>query len=237
MPRPTTPLSSTSGWLIKAKLIMKKSLNAWRVLTLIALPLAMFGCTNVDRSRDVADPNVSGKTLALQVCAACHGVTGNSVSPQFPKLAQQQPDYLVEQIKNFRNHQRSDELGVQHMWGLAANLSDAQITQIAEYFSSQISEPNTGDPDPAQLIAGKEIYLNGRPTQGTPPCVMCHGQKGEGMGQFPRLAYQHANYIERQLQVFQNTDGRPNTPMSPISHPLTPDEMKAVAVFLEAFPK
>ena len=213
---------------------MKLTLNP--LLYLFAAAIFLTGCENLDRSRDIANPNVTGKTLALQVCATCHGVTGNSISPFFPKLAAQQPEYLVDQIKNFRSHQRAVAVAVQHMWGLALNLTDDQIKEIADYYSSQVSVPIKVGTNPEQMALGKSIYDNGLTEKGTPPCIACHGPNGQGMGAFPRLAYQHADYIEKQLKVFQETDDRPGTPMKQVSHPLTKEEMQAVAEYLQSFP-
>ena len=57
---------------------MKLKLNPY-FCGLAICSLLLAGCENLDRSRDTANPNVAGKTLALQVCATCHGVDGNSV--------------------------------------------------------------------------------------------------------------------------------------------------------------
>ena len=100
------------------------------------------GCTNVERSRNLADPAVPGRVLAVQVCSACHGVDGNSVSPNFPRLAAQQPGYIVSQLTNFRTHQRSDPSGFRYMWGISRYLTDDQIAGLAEYFSKQKALPN-----------------------------------------------------------------------------------------------
>ena len=84
----------------------------------LTLPLALAvvalgaGCANLERSRDLADPDVSGKTLAQQVCSNCHGVDGNSVSPNFPNLAAQQKDYVVSELDEFRKHSRMRSRGL-----------------------------------------------------------------------------------------------------------------------------
>ena len=42
----------------------------------VAVAVALAACSNLPRSRDLANPDVSGTTLAQQVCSNCHGVTG-----------------------------------------------------------------------------------------------------------------------------------------------------------------
>ncbi len=40
----------------------------------------------------------------------------------------------------------------------------------------------------------------------------------------------------KQLHVFQETEGRPGTPMKQITHLLSDQEIQAVAAYLQAFP-
>jgi cytochrome c553 len=60
---------------------------------------------------------------------------------------------------------------------------------------------------------------------------------GEGAGETPRLAGQHADYIMKQLQVFRHSGQRPRGEvMKPVADNMSEDDMRAVAAFLEAFP-
>jgi cytochrome c553 len=206
----------------------------------ITLPLALAvvalgaACANLERSRNVADPNVSGKTLAEQVCSNCHGIDGNSVSPNFPNLAAQQKAYLAGQLESFRKPGRSDPAGFEYMWGLSHHLTDKQIGELADYFAAQkLVSPRAGKP----LLAakGKEIFEQGLPAQAIPPCKACHGEQGEGTeGNAPRIAYQHADYIVKQLQVFKRTDQRPEgAVMKVVAHGLEPENMENVAQYLQ----
>ena len=204
-------------------------------LPALAILAAVSGCTNLERSRDLANPNVAPAVTAVQVCAACHGVDGNSVSPNFPRLAAQPSAYLVAQLETFRSHQRSDPAGFEYMWGISHHLTDAQISGLAEYFAKQTPKRN-GAVDAQQVAAGKVIFENGLPAKEAPPCMACHGPKGEGMATFPRLANQHQDYLMKQLNVFQRTDERPGTPMTQIAHLLSQQEMQAVTGYLQSLP-
>ena len=201
------------------------------------LALLSAGCSNLERSRDLADPSVSGKTYAEQVCSNCHGLDGNPVSPGFPRLAGQQTEYIVNQLKNFRSHQRLDPPGYQYMWGLSRHLTDAQIDSLADYYNHQVAkrEPAAGS-DAKELAQVKKNFEQGLPEENVIACMSCHGPSGQGMGPFPRLAYQHSDYLIKQLNVFQNTQQRPGTPMDAVVHPLTGDDKSAVASYLQAFP-
>jgi len=192
------------------------------------------GCANLERSRNLADPDVSGKTLAQQVCSNCHGMDGNSVSPNFPNLAGQQQGYLVDQLEGFRKRDRSDPAGFEYMWGLSRHLTDKQIGELADYFAAQkVVSPRAGKP--LQAAQGKHIFEDGLPDQAIPPCKSCHGEQGEGMaGVAPRIADQHADYIVKQLNVFQRTNQRPaGAAMKVVAHGLTNENMEDVAQYLQ----
>ena len=74
----------------------------------------------------------AGKAKAA-LCASCHGPTGISMSPLWPNLAGQKEQYLVKQIKAFRDGTRQDAM----MAPMVAALSDADIDNLAAYFASQ----------------------------------------------------------------------------------------------------
>jgi cytochrome c553 len=194
------------------------------------------GCTNIQRSRNLADPAVPGKVLALQVCSNCHGADGNSVSPNFPNLAGQTEPYVVEQLTSFRKHSRLDPAGFEYMWGLSRHLTDEQIKDLAAYYASQkmkFPAYPTGRQDLRD--SGKTVFANGVPEKNIPPCATCHGAEGLGNQQFPRIAGQHADYVVKQLMVFQRTDERPEGAiMKVIVHDLTSENIEAVAAYAES---
>ncbi|MDN7904565.1 c-type cytochrome [Burkholderia diffusa] len=201
----------------------------------LAMMLAGAGCHDLERSRQVDNPAVRGKTIALQVCSNCHGATGVSVSPMFPKLAGQRKEYLVDQLTDFKSHARADPNAKRYMWGFT-HLTDKQIDELADYFSSQAAVPGEAV-DRTVLDAGRAIFVGGLPDKGVAACVGCHGQHGEGMSRFPRLAGQHADYVIKQLRIFRETDSRPRGAiMKSVCANMTEQDMRAVAAYVEAFP-
>ena len=66
------------------------------------------------------------------VCGACHGPDGNSMAPNFPKLAGQGERYLNKQLHDIKSGKRT----VLEMTGLLTNLSDQDLADIAAYFAS-----------------------------------------------------------------------------------------------------
>jgi cytochrome c553 len=99
----------------------------------------LMGCSNIDRSRNLADPKVPAATMAQQVCSLCHGLEGQSVNPSFPNLAGQQQTYFIAQMKEFRGHNRLDPAGYEYMWGLSRSLTDEQIEGLAAYYAAMKS--------------------------------------------------------------------------------------------------
>lgn len=169
---------------------------------------------------------------AVELCSACHGPGGRSISPTFPRLAGQQDIYIENQLKAFRARTRAEPDAHDFMWGIAAPLSDTMIKGLAWYFSSQ--PPVHGKPGDSALAArGKKLFEEGIPSKQIPACAACHGKKGEGMGEFPRLAGQHAAYLVKQLTVIQNAL-RAAPVMHGIVKELSKNEMQEVAAYLES---
>jgi cytochrome c553 len=170
---------------------------------------------------------------AVQTCGTCHGTNGRSVSPTFPNLAAQTAPYIEAQLKAFKDQTRADPDAQAYMWGMAAQLSDAQISELAAYFSKQPA-PAPGKSGGAAAIArGKQVFEEGVPARQIPPCASCHGAHGEGMATFPRLAGQHAPYLLKQILVIQNA--LRNAPvMHGIVKDLSRDQILAVTAYLES---
>ena len=101
---------------------------------------AYFGslaCKPSRQEQSVGDV-AAGRALAKN-CAACHGETGIPGNTAWPRLAGQKPVYLVNALKSFRAGLRKDPM----MAGIARGLSDADIGNLAAYFSTQGCEPVT----------------------------------------------------------------------------------------------
>ena len=175
-------------------------------------------------------PQQAAPELANNVCMACHGPEGRSVSSQFPRLAGQQKAYLKAQLEAFRNRTRSDPLAQAYMWGMASQLSDSGIDELASYYSSL--QPVAGTAGSAALMAeGQKIYTQGIIAEKVPACASCHGVNGQGVGTFPRLGGQHPEYLLAQLQGFKSGE-RANAPiMLGVVHNMTQDQLKAVATY------
>ena len=163
-------------------------------------------------------------------CYSCHGKTGLSTTAQFPKLAGQNVEYLTKQMFNFQAGLRVSTVMQEQIAGLTGN----DIEALARYFSRQRMVPEK--PDDAHMLArGKRLYFDGKPQQSVSACVSCHGPQARGAQMLPRLAGQHATYIERQLQAFiERSRTNDRYKMHMVARNLTPDDIKAVAAFLSS---
>ena len=72
---------------------------------------------------------------------------------------------------------------------------------------------------------------------GVPACTGCHGPAGLGVGaaKYPRLAGQHATYVESSLKLYRDgtRDNDPNGMMREVAHRLTDAEIAAVSQFVQ----
>lgn len=175
------------------------------------------------------DPQ-AGQQKAAQ-CAACHGADGNSASPQFPKLAEQGPIYIIKELHDFKSGARKNAI----MNGMAAGLSDQDIKNLAAWFSSQTIKPGAANP---KLVAdGRALYMGGDASEGVPACAACHGPTGAGMqpAAWPRLAGQWSQYLVTQLKAWRS-GSRANDPhamMRTVAKNLTDKQIAAVASYLQ----
>ena len=97
-------------------------------VTALALACALSSLAPVHAGGDAA----AGKQKAV-ICAACHGVDGNSVNPIWPKLAGQHEVYLAKQIRAFRSGERKDPT----MAPMVSLLKEEDIDDVAAYYASQ----------------------------------------------------------------------------------------------------
>ena len=211
-----------------------------RALSGLLAMMALVGIGGAARAQDVAGGNETVRR-AIHVCASCHGAEGRSTMAGVPSLAGQMPQYLMAQLKDFRNQTRVETGTRAYMWGVSALLDDAAITGLAEYYAGQ--KPAAGHAAPASpgghaapaagVNAGRRIFTTGMPERGVRACASCHGDSAEGAAGFPRLAGQRAGYLLAQLKVF-GTKLRPHgVVMQAETKGMTAAEMRAVAAYLQ----
>lgn len=166
-------------------------------------------------------------------CAACHGVDGNSVTPDWPMLAGQHASYIVNQLRAFKAGERTDVT----MKPFADMLSEQDMLDVAAYFAAQTPIPKGADP--ALVTLGQQIYRGGVPERGVPACIACHGPKGAGnpLAAYPRISFQHAAYTTKQLNAYASGDRRSDVEfdqmMRNVAELLFEDEVRALASYTQ----
>ncbi len=169
-----------------------------------------------------------GEALVMGKCFLCHGATGDSSSPLYPKLAGQNEAYLLKQLRNFKAGERESN----DMRKVVADMSDDDMRAAAHFFSHQ--QPSRGKSAYGDMrVVGERLYTQGNPDKGLLPCRDCHGGSGAGSDNLPRIAGQHTLYIETQLSLFEERKRtNDNAQMQDIAKRLSVDEARAVAEFL-----
>jgi cytochrome c553 len=167
----------------------------------------------------------------VAVCQACHGPNGNSVVPTFPKLAGQRPEYIVKELGDFKSgNRKNDQMSPQ-----AALVNEQDFQDIAAYFSTQ--EEMSGAAGSELAKPGKRIFRGGNTATGVPACTGCHGPTGMGQNaaKFPRIAGQHAQYVESTLNAFRagTRANDPNGMMRDIAGRMSDQEIAAVAQYVQ----
>jgi cytochrome c553 len=81
---------------------------------------------------EAADP-AAGAAKAKEVCAACHGMDGNSATADYPKLGGQHEDYLAKALRDYKSGARKNPI----MAGFAGALTRQDIANLAAHYASQ----------------------------------------------------------------------------------------------------
>lgn len=171
----------------------------------------------------------AGKTKSA-VCAACHGVDGNSANAAWPSLAGQHASYIYKQLKDFKEGRRVNA----SMTAMVALLNDADMKNVAAYYEGQ--QPKSVAFDGELISAGENIYRGGITETSVAACMGCHSPGGTGNGPagWPSLKGQHPEYIVTQLKAFKegirtNDVGKM---MRNVSARMSDQEMKSVAAYI-----
>lgn len=179
-------------------------------------------------------PAVAEMPPQAAACVSCHQPTGLGMANLAPSIAGMPASYLAAQLEHFKSGERNNAI----MKPMAMMLDDAGIKATSEWFASlPVTLPANpafrGEKQPQDLTElGEKLAYLGDWERDLPSCVACHGPEGVGVGEtFPRLAGQHADYIESQLKAWQDgsRSGDSNGLMGHVAEKLTAEEITAVA--------
>ncbi|MGF1612365.1 MAG: c-type cytochrome [Gammaproteobacteria bacterium] len=208
-------------------------MNLNNLLTSASLALCLAATATVATAGTTAlvdgDP-AAGEAKAM-ACAACHGPSGNSSNPAWPKIAGQHARYLEKELIDFKaGTNRSHAL----MTPVVAPLSEQDMKDLAAYFAVQKLQGGYADEKHVQL--GEKLYRGGSFAAGFAACMSCHGPSGHGnpLGGIPIVSGQHAEYTALQLKAFRSGE-RSNDPygiMRDVAKRMTDKEIRAVSEYI-----
>ena len=139
--------------------------------------------------------------------------------PANPKLAQQHPEYLFKQLKEFKSGKRANAI----MSGMVAALSEDDMRNISYWLASKKAKPGFAK-DKETVILGERIYA---------ACAGCHSPDGAGIpAQYPRIAGQHTDYAVAQLVAFRDGVRKNSAQMTGVAAKMNEREIKAVSDYI-----
>ena len=197
---------------------MNKLFAGIALMAAVALPVQSADKPDLARAEEI----VSGR------CFLCHGMEGEAASAVFPRLAGQHWEYTAKQLAEFKSGKRKSDT----MQPQSEDLTPAEMKALGVYFEGK-QVPGREIKDADLLAVGKFVFHRGNQFSGLPSCASCHGIKGYGTPQLPRLAGQHPRYTEEQIKQF-NTRERTNdnAVMHTVASKLSELETHAVAAYI-----
>jgi cytochrome c553 len=110
-------------------------------------------------------------------------------------------------------------------------LSNADLNDLAQYFSSQKLNSPSQESDSAVLAKGREITEKNN-------CVACHTANLVGQQHIPRLAGQHQPYLLEQLKLFKAAQrGDFDGTMTSAAQGLKSEELEVLSQYLASLNK
>lgn len=206
-----------------------KKLFSWLCVAFVALATSV-----AVSAQDLAgDAKAGEKKNAM--CVGCHGIkgyhTGFPEVYRVPQISGQGAAYLVSALRAYKSGERKHP----SMRGIASNLSEQDMADLAAYYSTAGGTPTeppvpTGVPAPIQDLLAKG------------GCTACHGENFSKPldPSYPKLAGQYPDYLYYALKAYKTEGGKlvgRNHPiMSAMAKQLSHAEMKVLANYVASLP-
>jgi len=191
-------------------------MRKWKYRTLCLLLAALPLGSGIAEERVIPEFDPYDAEDIMEICAACHGIYAQGTPDgEYPRLAGQDPAYLMRQIELFKTRKRINipmipftndhELPPEDVRTITAYLASIQLPR-------HMSPLKEGEEfDALERLEESKRVLNiphypGDPKRGKKvyrkECASCHGRKGEGdwKKHIPMLTGQHSKYLLRQIE-------------------------------------
>jgi cytochrome c553 len=173
-----------------------------------------------------------GAQIAGQVCVACHGERGVSVTPELPSLNGQSAAAIYKQLYDYRTGARFHP----QMTPVAKQLIVTDLAHVAAYFGKD-AEPGVGLGDREHIadLNIEQLATEGDSARRIPACNSCHVNGAGGPIETPTLSGQHRIYLENQLKAYRSDQRRNDVykRMRAIARELTDEEILGLARYYQ----
>jgi cytochrome c553 len=170
------------------------------------------------------------KLYQLKGCNACHGLDAETPSqPLYPKLAGQNEQYILGQMRDFKSGSRDNSLSVVMTGSLSPIKNDEEIKVIAKWLASLTVEVEIIETD-----YGAKLYKEKK-------CHLCHGNKDNIpiLPTYPKLAGQNYKYLIAQMKDIKSGKRKNGNSvvMKGIMSKVTENEIEIIAQWLQSIEK
>lgn len=189
----------------------------------------------------------AGQTKA-GVCAACHGLDGNAMQQNAPRIAGMPERYIAAQLALFKHGERTSGLAAM-MVPFAAPLSNQDMRDIGAWYATQKAGAGVADDTPIAAgpnqglkfyQVGERLYRAGDSARGIPACLACHGPSGAGNPgpAYPALSGQQSAYVARRLEEYRTgtttaRDAAQFHLMARVAKQLTDEEIQSLGSYVQ----
>lgn len=164
------------------------------------------------------------KLFQEKLCSTCHGIDSNRpISPLYPKLGGQTKEYLLAQMIDFKEGERTNGQAAV-MKPLMEALTKEEMKTLAKWIAEQKLEHTSVEDHP-----GATAFLaNG--------CIACHGTDGKTplAPNYPKVLGQNKDYITNQMKDIKS--GARNNGTSAVMHGImqavSEDDIKSISEWL-----
>ncbi len=170
-------------------------------------------------------------TKLVNSCNKCHGKDGNSNQKEVPNIAKASAIYLHDTLMAFKSGERKGEEyrdadgNVTDMNKVVADLSEEQITALAEYYAAKSFVPHSQNANLAMADEGAKLFNK--------KCEKCHSDGGTNPDDDAGiLAGQPKQYLINQFSYFDKGEREMPKKMRKKFRKLTDEQKQQIIEFL-----
>ena len=181
-------------------------------------------------------------------CAACHGLDGNAMQQNAPRIAGMPERYIAAQLAQFKHGERTSGLAAL-MAPFAAPLSNQDMRDLGAWYATQKASAGVADDTPIAAgpnkgmkfyQVGERLYRAGDNARGIPACLACHGPSGAGNPgpAYPSVSGQQSAYVARRLEEYRTgttaaKDAAQFNLMARVAKQLTDEEIQSLGSYVQ----